>query len=57
MLMSTPYELERAVYDRQRHLVRMAELARAWRAVTQREPAAGPKHAQDATRTRVAIVE
>jgi hypothetical protein len=57
MLMRTPYELERAAYDRQRHLVRMAELARAWRAVTQREPGARSKPVYDATRSRVAMVE
>ena len=57
MLMRTPYELERAVYDRQRHLVRMAELARAWRAVTQRDPGVRLKPAHDAAPSGMAIAE
>ena len=42
MLTSTPYELEMTVYDRQRHIVCMAELARALRRVTKREPISPP---------------
>ena len=57
MLMRTPYELERAVYDRQRHLVRMAELARVWRAVTQRERGGQSGPTQDMARSGLVIVE
>jgi hypothetical protein len=42
MLTSTPYELEMTVFDRQRHIVCVAELARALRRVTRREPVSPP---------------
>jgi len=56
MLTSTPYELEMTVYDRQRHIVRVAELARALRRVTRREPVSPPAPHSDQSAPRIAVV-